>query len=66
MASSKSLEKEKKAWDFPGCPVVNTPCFQCRAGWFGELRPHMPRREAKRLTTTEKLDVLKTLRLLVF
>ena len=33
--------------DFPGCPVVKTPCSQCKGhGWVlsvvGELRSHMP------------------------
>ena len=32
-------------WDFPGSPVVKTPCFQSRGVGLisgGELRSHMP------------------------
>ena len=24
------VHTERRAWDFPGCPVVKTPCFHCR------------------------------------
>ena len=38
--------------DFPGGPVVNTPCFQCRGPefdpWVGELSSCMPHRVAKK------------------
>lgn len=33
----KRREKEREETDFPGCPVVKTPCFHCRGagvpGW---------------------------------
>ena len=38
--------------DFPGGPVVNTPCFQCRGPdfdpWVGELKSCMPHSVAKK------------------
>ena len=41
-----------RARDFPGGPVVKTPCFHCMGHEFkslvGELRPHMPHSVAKK------------------
>ena len=38
--------------EFPGCPVVETPCFHCGGhpvrSLVGELRSHKPRSEAKK------------------
>ena len=31
---SKYSEKKNKCWDFPGGPLVKTPCFQCRRHGF--------------------------------
>ena len=37
--------------DFPGGPVIKSPCFHCRGTWVlslvGELRSHMPSSSAK-------------------
>ena len=37
-------------WDFPGCPVVKTLCFQCKGCGFNpwELKSHMPGSMAKK------------------
>ena len=41
-----SSKKLNNVWDFPGGPVVKTPCSQCRGcgvgSLVGELRSHMP------------------------
>ena len=43
LGSKWEREFKKKAtyktpiWDFPGCPVVGTPCFHCRGHEFNTL-----------------------------
>ena len=45
MSLHHPLPFEVPSWDFPGGPVIKTPCFQCRGcgcdRWVGKLRFHM-------------------------
>ena len=46
------LPFEVPSWDFPGSPVIKTPCFQCRGcgcdHWVGKLRFHMSHSVSKK------------------
>ena len=48
-------------WDFPGCPMVKTLCFQCKGCGFNpwELKSHMPGSMAKKKKKKNRNDVKK-------
>ena len=52
------MVKKEMARDFPGGPVLKTPCFHCRGHgldpWSRELRSHMPHSAAKKKKKSER------------
>ena len=56
--------KINKCWDFPGGPVVKTPCFHCRGHgfdpWLGKIpMPHGVTGKKKKKEERKKLQVYK-------